>query len=159
MAAGLFDFWGNRSMAVRRYLLALALLASAAPAAAQDKDKQVVIGELVFFSCQHCHFVGDAEPEPPGTHDREGRHFGPHLNDLFGRRPGSLPDYEYSEAMVAFGRDKVWDEATLTAFLRDPRGVVAGTTMNYPGNKKDEELQALLAYLATFDPDGYDSEL
>ena len=139
---------------MRVITLVCALAAIALPAAAQDKDNQVVIGELVFFSCQHCHFVGEARLEPSGAHRREGRHFGPHLNDLFGRRPGSLPDYEYSDAMVAFGRDKVWDEATLTTFLHDPRGVVADTTMNYPGNKKDEELQALLAYLAIFDPDG-----
>ena len=135
-------------------IAAPAFFASTISAAAQDKDKQVVIGELVFFSCQECHFVGDAKLEPPGTDRREGRHFGPHLNDLFGRRPGSLPDYEYSEAMVAFGQDKVWDEATLMTFLHDPLGVVAGTKMNYPGNKKDEELQGLLAYLATFDADG-----
>ena len=57
--------------------------------------------------------------------------------------------------MVAFGQDKVWDEATLTAFLHDPSGVVVGNKIaGYPGNKKDEEVQALLAYLATFDPDG-----
>ena len=141
-------------MAICRVLILFALLCSATQTTAQDKHDPVVIGELVFFACQHCHFVGDAKLDPARVRRREGRHFGPHLNDLFGRRPGSLPDYEYSEAMVAFGRDKVWDDATLTTFLHDPSGVVAGTKMNYPGNKKDEELQALLAYLATFDPDG-----
>ena len=56
--------------------------------------------------------------------------------------------------MVEFGRDKVWDEATLTAFIRDPHSVVAGTKMDYSGDKNEKEAQALLAYLATFDPDG-----
>ena len=28
---------------------------------------------------------------------------GPQLNALFGRKPGGLPDYKYSEAMIAFG--------------------------------------------------------
>ncbi len=142
-------------MTVRSCLAIFAILAGTIPAAAQDKNKQVVIGELVSFICQHCHYMGDPKFESPGTQRRAGRYFGPHLNNLFGRRPGSLPDYEYSEAMVAFGRDKVWDEATLTTFLRDPVGVVPGTKMHhYPGNKKDHEIQALLAYLATFDPDG-----
>ena len=129
---------------MRVITLFCALAAIAAPAAAQETDKQVAIGELVFFSCQSCHFVGDAKLVK----------LGPHLNDLFGRKPGSLPDYEYSEAMVAFGKDKVWDEATLTTFLRDPPGAVMGTKMEFSGIKKDEELQALLAYLATLDPDG-----
>ena len=40
------------------------------------------------------------------------------------RRP---PGVKYSKALVAFGQDKVWDEATLTIFLRDPQGVVKGT--------------------------------
>jgi cytochrome c len=56
--------------------------------------------------------------------------------------------------MVEFGQDKVWDEATLTTFLHDPRGVVVGTKMAFPGLKKDEEIKAVLAYLATFDSDG-----
>jgi cytochrome c len=79
---------------------------------------------------------------------------GPHLNDLFGRRPGNLPDKKYSEELVAFGQDKVWDEATLTTFLHDPQGVVEGTKMAFLGLRKDEEIKAVLAYLATFDPDG-----
>ena len=102
------------------------------------------IGELVFFQCQVCHLVGETKLAK----------IGPHLNDLFGRRPGSLPDYEYSKAMVEFGKDKVWDEATLAAYFRDPAGVVPGNKMNFHGNKKSAEVQALLAYLATFDPEG-----
>jgi cytochrome c len=133
---------------MRVFGLFCAFAAIAAPAAAQDKGDLAVIGELVFFTCSPCHVVGEGKPAK--THPTHG----PHLNNLYGRRPGSLPDFEYSEAMVAFGQDKVWDEATLTTFLHDPPGVVAGTKMAFHGLKKDEELQALLAYLATFDPDG-----
>ena len=68
------------------------------------------------------------------------------------RRPSGYK--KYSEALVAFGQDKVWDEATLTTFLHDPQGVVEGTRMAFLGLKKDEEIKAVLAYLATFDPDG-----
>jgi cytochrome c len=70
------------------------------------------------------------------------------------KRPGSLPDIKYSKALVAFGQDKVWDEATLTIFLRDPQGVVKGTKMAFFGLQKDEEIKAVIAYLATFDKGG-----
>jgi cytochrome c len=113
------------------------------PAAAQDD--LVAAGEKVFDKCRTCHLVG-----PPTKFKKSW----PPLNDLFGRKPGSLPDEKYSEAMVAYGQDKVWDEATLTTFLRDPQGVVEGTTMAFLGLRSDEEITAVLAYLATFDPDG-----
>ena len=52
----------------------------------------------------------------------------------------------------------MWDEATLTTFLHDPQGVVKGTKMAFFGLQKDEEIKAVLAYLATFDPDGMASK-
>jgi cytochrome c len=120
------------------------LFASGGPTAAQDD--LVAAGEGVFVKCQRCHAVG-----APTKFKKPG----PHLNDLFGRKPGSLPDYtRYSEALVAFGQDKVWDDATLTTFLHDPQGVVKGTHMSFFGLQTDEEIKAVLAYLATFDPDG-----
>jgi cytochrome c len=126
---------------------ALAVVAAstlfARPAAAQDD--LVAAGEKVFVVCRGCHLVG-----PPTKFVKTG----PHLNDLFGRKPGSLPNKKYSKELVAFGQDKVWDEATLTIFLRDPQGVVEGTKMSFLGLRKDEEIKAVLAYLATFDSDG-----
>jgi len=120
------------------------LIASGGPAAAQDD--LVAAGEKVFVKCERCHAVG-----PPTKFKKPG----PHLNDLFGRKPGGLPDYErYSEALVAFGQDKIWDEASLTTFLHDPQGVIKGTKMAFLGLGTDEEINAVLAYLATFDPDG-----
>ncbi len=131
-------------MAIRNCLMFLGLVASTVAAEAQDKDEQVIIGELVFFTCQTCHLVGD----------KKLKKIGPHLNELFGRKPGSVPEYQYSAAMAEFGKSNVWDEATLTKFLRDPKGLVVGNKMIFHGLKKDEELQALLAYLATFDKNG-----
>ena len=129
-------------MVMSRLLAAFALLASAGAANAQED--LVAAGEKAFRKCQACHAVGEGAANKVG----------PQLNALFGRKPGSLPDYKYSEAMIAFGQDKVWDEATLTPYLQNPRGVVKGTKMAFPGLKKDEEIQAVLAYLATFDPEG-----
>ena len=132
-------------MTIRRYLIVFAMLSGAASAAAQDKDKLVVIGELVFYACQSCHFVGDKKLEKVG----------PHLNDLFGRKPGGLPEYSYSLAMARFGKDHVWDGATLTKFLHDPGALVTGTNMKFPGLKKDEEVQALLAFWQLLTPMGW----
>jgi cytochrome c len=129
-------------MAIRKSLTVIAFIAGFGPAVAQDN--LLVIGELVFFVCAPCHLVGEAKIEK----------FAPHLNDLFGRTPGSVPGYEYSEAMVEFGRNNIWDEATLTRFLKDAQGTVPGTKMPFGGFSKEEEIRALLAYLATFDPDG-----
>jgi cytochrome c len=130
-------------MTIRRHLFILALIANTASAAAQDD--LVAAGEKVFVKCKTCHLVG-----PPTKIVKSW----PHLNDLFGRKPGSLPDIKYSKALVAFGQDKVWDEATLTIFLRDPQGVVKGTKMAFFGLQKDEEIKAVIAYLATFDKGG-----
>jgi cytochrome c len=133
----------GQPMAIRRHLVILALIANTASAAAQDD--LVAAGEKVFAKCKQCHMIG-----PPTKIVKSW----PHLNDLFGRKPGSLPHVKYSEAMVAFGQDHVWDEATLTIFLHDPQGVVKGTKMAFIGLQKDEDIKAVIAYMATFDKDG-----
>lgn len=94
-------------------------------------------GRKLFTSCANCHAVG------PGA--RHG--FGPHLNQLAGRKAGTLAGYAYSPAMKASGL--VWTEATLAAFLREPGAVVPGTKMRYWGvGMSDRKAADLLAYLA-----------
>lgn len=117
-------------------VVALALLLSAAaPLAVAAGD--AAAGRKVFASCANCHAVGPAA--------RHG--FGPHLNALVGRKAGSSPGYAYSAGMKASGL--VWNEATLTAFLRDPEAVVPGTKMRYWGLGMNERKVAdLLAYMA-----------
>ena len=56
--------------------------------------------------------------------------------------------------MVTFGGDKVWNETTLATFLRNPSGTIPGNKMEFNGIEKDDELRALIAYLATMDPEG-----
>jgi cytochrome c len=64
---------------------------------------------------------------------------------LFGRQAGSLPDFDYSNAMKNSGI--VWNEETLDRFLADPRGVVPGTKMTYVGIKNPQDRADLIAYL------------
>ena len=95
-------------------------------------------GRRLFASCANCHAVG-----PSARHG-----FGPHLNGLAGRKAGSLEGFAYSKGMKASGL--VWNEATLTAFLRAPDDVVPGTKMRYWGVGINEQRVAdLLAYLAS----------
>lgn len=114
-------------------LAALLALVPLLSAAAGD----VAAGRHLFASCANCHAVG------PGA--RHG--FGPHLNGLAGRKAGSLAGYAYSPAMKASGL--VWTPATLTAYLRDPGGLVPGTKMRYWGlGINEKKVVDLLAYLA-----------
>ena len=108
-----------------------------------DADK----GARIFKRCMACHAVG---PDA-------GNKVGPHLNDLFGRQPGSLEGFGYSKPMRAFGEDKVWTVETLSAYLAKPRKVVKGTTMGFAGLRKPQQIADLIAYLATFDEGGTDA--
>ncbi|MDJ0822486.1 MAG: c-type cytochrome [Paracoccaceae bacterium] len=96
-------------------------------------------GENVFKKCKACHQVGD------GAKNRTG----PHLNGIVGRDIGGLDGFKYSKTMSSMGG--VWDEATLAAFLADPRGSVKGTKMAFAGLKKEGDVAAVTEYLKTFE--------
>ena len=48
----------------------------------------------------------------------------------------------------------IWDEPTLTRYLRAPRDLVPGTKMIFLGLKKDQELADVIGYLKRFTHDG-----
>ena len=77
---------------------------------------------------------------------------GPVLNGLIGRKAGTYEGFKYTNANKNSGL--VWDEATLADYLRNPRAKIPGTSMAFPGIKKDEEIADLIAYLKQFGPDG-----
>ena len=41
----------------------------------------------------------------------------------------------------------VWTESELSAFLGNPKGYMKGTKMSFPGVRKEEDIDALIAYL------------
>ncbi len=50
--------------------------------------------------------------------------------DRFGR------GFKYSDAMAKKGADgQVWDEPTLTTYLKDPKAMVPGTKMAFPASR------------------------
>ncbi len=95
-------------------------------------------GEKVFAQCKACH-----ENEKGITK------IGPTLKGVVGRKVASVEGYNYSAAMKAFGATgAVWDEATLTKYLPNPKALVPGTKMAFAGLKKPEDVANVIAYLS-----------
>jgi len=119
----------KNAMTVGTALLGCVLFV-AVPARAGD----VEAGAKVFKKCKACHYV-----------DQETNKTGPHLVNIIGRAAGSVEGYKYSKAMAGSGI--VWDEATLTEYLRAPKKYIKGTKMAFRGLQKDADLANVIAYL------------
>jgi cytochrome c len=116
-----------------RSLLAIIILAFSANAALAAGDPAQ--GEKVFGKCKACHTLEAGKNK-----------IGPSLAGLFGRTAGTVEDFKYSDAMKASGI--VWDEAALDNYLADPKKAIPGNKMVFPGLKKEEDRQNVIAYLA-----------
>ena len=94
-------------------------------------------GQKVFNQCKACHDI-----------EKGVNKVGPTLKGVVGRKAASVADYKYSPAMVKKGEEGVvWDEATLTAYLPNPKAYVPGTKMAFGGLKKPEDVANVIAYL------------
>jgi cytochrome c len=92
-------------------------------------------GELLALACAACHhFRGEL-----------GTLIGPNLHGVFGRPAAALPGFEYSAALRASGI--VWTPISLEAWLAEPAGFVAGTTMAFAGYRSPDDRRDLIAYL------------
>lgn len=93
-------------------------------------------GERLFNQqCKACHTVVKDAASPSG----------PNLHGLFGRKAGTGGGYESSEAMQKSGI--VWDDKTLTDYLKNPKGVVPGTKMIFVGLKQEAQQEDMVAFL------------
>lgn len=72
---------------------------------------------------------------------------GPSLAGVFGAKAGHVSDFDYSEPMKSSGL--TWNQSALDRYLADPKGVVPGNKMAYPGLKDPAKRQAMIAYLKT----------
>jgi cytochrome c len=111
---------------------ALAALAAGSAHAAGDVDA----GKDVFKKCAICHAA------EPGKNK-----IGPSLFDVVGRAPGSVANFNYSDAMK--GMKQPWTPEQLDAYLTDPRSLVPGGKMIFPGLKDEKDRRNVIAYLAT----------
>ena len=116
-------------------IFALILSASfALPASAGD----VEAGAQVFRKCKACHVVDSAQ-----------NRVGPHLVDVIGRAAGSVAEFtKYSPALRESGI--IWDEATLDAYLENPRKYLKGGRMAFPGLPNPTDRTNVIAYLKSF---------
>ena len=110
----------------------LGAVAAAQPAAAQDIDN----GGKVWKKCKACHTI-----------EEDGKNkIGPNLFGFMGRAAGTVEGFKYSKAFLEAGL--TWDEETLVAWLADPRDVVRGTKMAFPGLRKESDIADVIAWMA-----------
>lgn len=136
-----------RTFTARLHVLALLAIGAAGPQAfaegpaasaaapASPGAADPAAGGMAFLQCSDCH----------GTGTNDG--VGPGLRGIFGRRAGSHAGFKYSPALAKSAI--VWDALTLDKFLADPKAVVPGTSMDFPGVQDPVERANLVAYLAT----------
>src|SRR5664279_4142510 len=122
-------------------LMALTSLTLAASAALAD-DIDLAAGKSSFNKCLACHAIGEGAKNKVG----------PELNGLDGRKSGTAPDYNYSEANKGSGI--TWNEAQFKEYIKDPKAKIPGTKMAFAGIKSQNEINNLWAYVSQFDADG-----
>lgn len=121
-------------MKIQTVVLAAAFALTAGAAFADGDAK---LGAAVFKKCGACHTATEAKNK-----------VGPSLQGVVGRAVATAPGYAYSPAMKTFGEGgKVWDEATLTTYLADPKALVKGTKMSFAGLKQPADVANVIAYL------------
>ncbi|MEE9491866.1 MAG: c-type cytochrome [Gammaproteobacteria bacterium] len=101
-------------------------------------EADVEKGEVIFMrKCSSCH-----------EHEQSGGHWkGPHLWNIIGRKAGSVPGFEFSDAMRGSGHR--WNLAALNYYLTRTDQAVPGLAMNFRGIKSDKSRASLIAFLRT----------
>lgn len=118
-----------------------ALLVAAMLRPALAVDASMENGEEVFKKCRACHDVG------PDAKNK----IGPVLNNLFGRKAGTIEGFAYSDANRKAGEAGwVWTEDKMLAYLENPREAMPGNKMAFAGLRDEQDRKDLMAYLKTF---------
>ena len=110
---------------------------AAGSAVAQNAEN----GEQVFKKCRACHQVGEGAKNGVG----------PVLNGLLGRKSGTVPEFNYSEANKEAGvKGLVWTEEELNKYLEAPLTYMPKNKMAFAGLKDETDRKDIVAYLKTF---------
>ena len=125
-----------RSMIFAATLVTLSPLAALAQDAPTGNAEN---GQRLFNQCRVCH-----TPQEGG---RSG--VGPNLYRVYERPAASIEGFRYSAPMrerAAAGL--VWNEANLRAYLADPKALVPGGSMSFPGFRDNaQNVSDVIAYL------------
>ena len=92
-------------------------------------------GAKVFKKCAACHSITEGG----------GNKIGPALWGVLGKSAASAPNYKYSKAMVAYGKN--WSFEEMNSFLIKPKDWIKGTKMSFAGLKKPKERAAVILYM------------
>ncbi len=92
-------------------------------------------GEKVFKKCTACHMIA-----PDGKNK-----IGPNLWGVIGRKAGSIGDYKYSKAMVAYAKEWTFEE--MNFYLIKPQAYVKGTKMAFAGLRKEKDRASVILYM------------
>ncbi len=92
-------------------------------------------GESAVRKCIACHTFQKGGPSPVG----------PNLWGIVNRAKAAIAGYNYSSAMK--GQRGNWTIDDLNAYLKNPKGMVPGTAMNFPGIPRGSERADVIAYL------------
>lgn len=112
----------------------LSLAALSAPTIAHAQD--AAAGEKLFKRCSACHTVNQGGPNKVG----------PNLWGVFGSTAGQRDiGYKYSKAMQDSG--VVWGDDTMSSYLENPRAFIPKNRMAFPGLKKKDDRDNMIAYL------------
>ncbi len=95
----------------------------------------LVNGRRQFAKCKSCHVI-----EKGGAN-----RVGPALHSVFGRKAGTAPGFQYSDAVKNAGF--IWDADKLNQWLLDPRGFLPGNRMSFAGIKPEADRRDVIAYI------------
>jgi cytochrome c len=92
-------------------------------------------GAKIFKKCAACHSIAQGGANK----------IGPALWGVLGRNAGSVSDYKYSKAMVAYA--KPWSFQEMAGFLTKPKDWIKGTKMSFAGLKNEKDRAAVILYM------------
>ena len=92
-------------------------------------------GEKVFKKCSACHQIASGGKNM----------IGPNLWSVIGRTAGSVSDYKYSKAMIAYGKEWTFEE--MNSYLVKPQAYVKGTKMAFAGLRKEKDRASVILFL------------
>ena len=92
-------------------------------------------GQKVFKKCTACHQIA-----------ADGKNMiGPNLWSVIGRTAGSVNDYKYSKAMIAYGKEWTFEE--MNSYLIKPQAYIKGTKMAFAGLRKEKDRASVILYM------------